>query len=62
MLTTKGRALYTYLEHNASKEQINGIILFFALVTGIRFSISNGLWISRVLAHSKKFSDLRRLT
>lgn len=38
MLTTKGRALYTYLEHNASKEQINGIILFFALVTGIRFS------------------------
>ena len=38
MLTTKGRALYTYLEHNASKEQINGILLFFALVTGIRFS------------------------
>ena len=38
MLTTKGRALYTYLEHNASKEQIDGIILFFALVTGIRFS------------------------
>ena len=38
MLTTKGRVLYTYLEHNASKEQINGIILFFALATGIRFS------------------------
>lgn len=38
MLTTKGRALYTYLEHNASKEQINGIVLFLALTTGIRFS------------------------
>lgn len=38
MLTTKGRVLYTYLEHNASKEQIDGIILFFALATGIRFS------------------------
>lgn len=38
MLTTKGRVLYTYLEHNAGKEQIDGIILFFALATGIRFS------------------------
>lgn len=38
MLTTKGRALYTYLEHNASKEQINGIVLFLALINGIRFS------------------------
>lgn len=38
MLTTKGRVLYTYLEHNASKEQIDGIILFLALATGIRFS------------------------
>ena len=38
MLTIKGKALYTYLEHNASEDQINGIILFLALVTGIRFS------------------------
>lgn len=38
MLTIKGKALYTYLEHNASEDQINGIVLFLALVTGMRFS------------------------
>lgn len=38
MLTTKGRALYTYLINNANEEQINGIVLFLALVAGIRFS------------------------
>ena len=38
MLTTKGRALYTYLEYNASEEQINGIVLFLALINGRRFS------------------------
>ena len=38
MLTIKGKALYTYLEHNASEDQINGIVLFLALINGIRFS------------------------
>ena len=38
MLTTKGRVLYTYLINNASKEQLKGITLFLALITGIQFS------------------------
>lgn len=38
MLTTRGRVLYTYLINNASKEQLNGITLFLALITGIQFS------------------------
>ena len=33
MLTTKGRVLYTYLINNESKEQLNGITLFLAIIT-----------------------------